>query len=87
MLQFALISLIPGLLRKLQDAADPEFDSYEKNLIMPTSLKTSERNSRKFYSGRSGNSDLRNISAVLYGPPTTAVGNVPSFRTINSWGL
>ena len=45
MLQFALISLIPGLLRKLQDAADPEFDSYEKNMVMPTSLKTSERNS------------------------------------------
>lgn len=48
MLQFALISLIPGLLRGLQDAADPEFDSYEKNLIMPKSLKTSERNSCMF---------------------------------------
>ena len=48
MLQFALISLIPGLLRRLQDAADPEFDSYEKNLVMPTSLKTSERNSCMF---------------------------------------
>ena len=45
MLQFALISLIPGLLRRLQDAADPEFDSYEKNMVMPTSLRTSERNS------------------------------------------
>ena len=49
MLQFALISLIPGLLRRLQDAADPEFDSYERNLIMPTSLKTSERNSCKVF--------------------------------------
>ena len=48
MLQFALISLIPGLLRALQDAADPEFDSYEKDLAMPTSLKTSERNSCMF---------------------------------------
>ena len=45
MLQFALISLIPGLLRKLQDAADPEFDSYEKSMVMPMSLKTSERKS------------------------------------------
>ena len=48
MLQFALISLIPGLLRRLQDAADPEFDSYENNLVMPTSLRTSERNSCTF---------------------------------------
>ena len=48
MLQFALISLIPGLLRSLQDAADPEFDNYEKNLVMPASLKTSERNSCMF---------------------------------------
>lgn len=48
MLQFALISLIPGLLRNLQDAADPDLDSYEKNLGMPTSLKTSERNSCMF---------------------------------------
>ena len=48
MLQFALISLIPGLLRRLQDAADPDFHSYEENLVMPTSLKTSERSSRMF---------------------------------------
>lgn len=48
MLQFALISLIPGLLRRLQDAADPDFDSYEKDLVMPTSLRTSERNSCTF---------------------------------------
>lgn len=46
MVQFALISLIPGLLRRLEDCADPEYDSYEKTLVMPTSLKTSERNSR-----------------------------------------
>ena len=48
MLQFALISLIPGLLRRLQDAADPEFDSYEKALAVPASLRTSERNSCTF---------------------------------------
>ena len=46
MVQFALISLIPGLLRELGDCADPEFDSYEKALEMPTSLRTSDRNSR-----------------------------------------
>jgi hypothetical protein len=45
MVQFALISLIPGLLRRLEDCADPEFDNYERNLVMPTSLKTSDRNS------------------------------------------
>ncbi|KAL8786967.1 MAG: hypothetical protein Q9195_007979 [Heterodermia aff. obscurata] len=45
MIQFALISLIPGLLRRLEDCADPEFDSYEKKLVAPTSLKTSERSS------------------------------------------
>ena len=46
MTQFALISLIPGLLRRLEDCADPEFDSYARNLVMPTTLKTSERSSR-----------------------------------------
>ena len=45
MVQFALISLIPGLLRRLEDCADPEFDSYQETLITPTSLKSSERNS------------------------------------------
>lgn len=47
MMQFSLISLIPGLIRRLEDCADPEFDSYEKSVIMPTSLKTSERSSCK----------------------------------------
>ena len=47
MIQFSLISLIPGLIRSLQDCADPAFDSYEKNLTQATSLKTSERNSRE----------------------------------------
>ena len=45
MVQFALVSLIPSLLKRLEDAADPEFDSYERTLVMPTSLKTSDRNS------------------------------------------
>lgn len=47
MMQFSLISLIPGLLRRLEDCADPELDSYGKNMVRPTSLKTSERSSRK----------------------------------------
>lgn len=45
MMQFALISLIPGLMRHLQDSADPAFNSAEENTVMPTSLKTSERSS------------------------------------------
>src|SRR5947207_2968601 len=48
MMQFSLISLIPGLLRNLQDCADPELNNYEKNLVKPTSLKTSERTSCMF---------------------------------------
>jgi len=43
MMQFALISLIPGLIRHLQDAADPKFNACEENLVMPTSLRSSER--------------------------------------------
>ena len=45
MLQFALVSLIPGLLRNLEDCADPDLDLYEKCLVMPTSLRTSDRKS------------------------------------------
>jgi hypothetical protein len=48
MMQFALISLIPGLMRHLQDSADPAFNSAEENTVMPTSLKTSERSSCQF---------------------------------------
>ena len=51
MLQFALISLIPGLIRNLQDCADPELDSYERNVIPPSSLKTSDRSSLLSYMG------------------------------------
>ncbi|KAK4158284.1 hypothetical protein C8A00DRAFT_39475 [Chaetomidium leptoderma] len=49
--QFSLISLIPGLLRSLQDSAGPELDSYEKSLSTPTSLRTSDRNSLLSYMG------------------------------------
>jgi hypothetical protein len=51
MMQFSLVSLIPGLIRNLQDCADPELDSYERNLVQPTSLKTSDRNSLLSYMG------------------------------------
>ncbi len=32
MMQFSLISLVPGLLRNLQDSAGPDMNSYEKRL-------------------------------------------------------
>lgn len=51
LLQFSLISLIPGLLRKLQDCADPSYNSNEDLLYVPTSLKTSERASLLTYMG------------------------------------
>ncbi|KAH8884862.1 hypothetical protein GQ53DRAFT_381232 [Thozetella sp. PMI_491] len=51
MVQFALVSLIPGLLRNLQDCAGPDLNSYEKSLTRPTSLKTSDRNSLLLYMG------------------------------------
>ncbi|KAK3687255.1 transport protein Avl9-domain-containing protein [Podospora appendiculata] len=51
MMQFSLISLIPGLLRNLQDSAGPELDSYERKLTKPTSLRTSDRSSLLSYMG------------------------------------
>ncbi|KAI1811544.1 hypothetical protein GGS20DRAFT_579010 [Poronia punctata] len=51
MMQFSLISLIPGLLRNLQDCAGPDMNSYEENLSQPTSLRTSDRNSLLAYMG------------------------------------
>lgn len=51
MMQFSLISLIPGLLRNLQDSAGPDMDNYEKQLSRPTSLRTSDRNSLLAYMG------------------------------------
>lgn len=47
MIQFSLISLIPGLINHLQDCADPASDSYEQSVEKPTSLKTSDRSSCK----------------------------------------
>lgn len=47
MIQFSLISLIPGLIDALQDCADPSFDSYAETVEKPTSLKTSDRSSCK----------------------------------------
>ncbi|AEO60552.1 hypothetical protein MYCTH_2309831 [Thermothelomyces thermophilus ATCC 42464] len=49
--QFSLVSLIPRLLHNLQDSAGPELDSYERSLTMPTSLRTSDRNSLLSYMG------------------------------------
>ena len=84
MLQFALISLIPGLLRKLQDSADPELDSYEKSLVMPASLKTSERNScMLFFLKGQVIRTHGNHSAILYGSPAAAVGNASCFQMTN----
>ncbi|GKT48550.1 late secretory pathway protein AVL9 [Colletotrichum spaethianum] len=51
MMQFSLISLIPGLIRNLIDCADPELNNYEKKLARPTSLRTSDRNSLLTYMG------------------------------------
>ncbi|TVY34699.1 Late secretory pathway protein [Lachnellula subtilissima] len=51
MMQFSLISLIPGLIRNLQDCADPEMDNYEKNLVKATSVKLSDRSSLLSYMG------------------------------------
>jgi len=50
-MQFSLISLIPGLIRNLQDCADPEMDNYEKNLVKATSVKLSDRSSLLAYMG------------------------------------
>jgi hypothetical protein len=49
--QFALISLIPGLISKLQDCADPELNTYETNLAPPTSLQSSNRSSLLSFMG------------------------------------
>ncbi|KAI0176092.1 transport protein Avl9-domain-containing protein [Hypoxylon sp. FL1284] len=51
MMQFSLISLIPGLLRNLQDSAGPDLNSYESKISQPTSLRTSDRNSLLSYMG------------------------------------
>jgi hypothetical protein len=45
MMQFSLISLIPGLMNSLQDCADPALDNYAQTVAKPSWLKTSERSS------------------------------------------
>ena len=45
MIQFSLVSLIPGLMNSLGDCADPSFDNYAQTVQKPTSLKTSDRSS------------------------------------------
>ncbi|EXJ89284.1 hypothetical protein A1O3_02350 [Capronia epimyces CBS 606.96] len=51
MTQFALISLIPGLVKNLQDAADPSLDTYAQTATRATALRTSERGSLLAYMG------------------------------------
>jgi len=51
MMQFSLVSLIPGLIRNLQDCAEPELNNYEKKLTRPTSMRSSDRNSLLLYMG------------------------------------
>ncbi|KAI6785093.1 Late secretory pathway protein-like protein [Emericellopsis cladophorae] len=51
MVQFALVSLIPGLMRNLQDCADPELNTYESQLSKPTSLQSSNRSSLLSFMG------------------------------------
>ncbi|KAE8147834.1 avl9 protein [Aspergillus avenaceus] len=51
MIQFSLISLIPGLINCLQDCADPAFENYAKTVEKPTTLRTSDRNSLLAYTG------------------------------------
>ncbi|KAF8461673.1 transport protein Avl9-domain-containing protein [Kalaharituber pfeilii] len=51
MTQFSLLSLIPGLLRELEDCADPELNYYEGKLFKPTSVKTSDRKSLLMFMG------------------------------------
>ena len=48
MMQFALVSLIPGLIANLQDAADPILDAYAENAQRAVTLRTSDRNSRMY---------------------------------------
>ena len=51
MVQFSLLSLIPGLIANLQDCADPDLDSYKKKLSQPSSLQSSNRNSLLSFMG------------------------------------
>lgn len=66
MMQFSLISLIPGLLHRLQDCAGPELDNYEKSLTRPSGVKTSDRRSLLAYMGL----PLQIFGKVCFSPPT-----------------
>ncbi|SMR59271.1 unnamed protein product [Zymoseptoria tritici ST99CH_1E4] len=50
-LQFSLISLIPGLVRNLDDCADPQMDRYAQTVTKPDSVRTSNRQSLLAYVG------------------------------------
>lgn len=49
--QFSLLSLIPGLVRSLQDCADPQMDRYAETLKRTDSVRTSDRASMLAYMG------------------------------------
>lgn len=49
--QFSLLSLIPGLVRSLQDCADPQMDRYAERSKKPDSVRTSDRASLLAYMG------------------------------------
>lgn len=51
MIQFALVSLIPGLIMALDDCAEPELDSYATKTARPSSLRSSDRKSLLAYVG------------------------------------
>ncbi|TKX25132.1 late secretory pathway protein AVL9 [Elsinoe australis] len=51
LIQFSLLSLIPGLMRALQDCADPGMDTYNATAKQASSLKTSDRQSLLSYMG------------------------------------
>lgn len=51
MAQFALVSLVPGLLERLQDCAHPSLDTYSSTAARAADLKTSDRSSLLSYMG------------------------------------
>ena len=51
MIQFALVSLIPGLIRHLQDAADPELNNCETMISTPKRLESNSRSSLLSFMG------------------------------------
>lgn len=74
MMQFSLISLIPGLIRNLRDCADPDLHEYEKKLRTQASCRTSDRNSLLPYMGLPLQifGKVSGKSAVLRNLPDTA---------------